>query len=177
MRYAALLALLASCTPETEEKDPPPIPDGVDTEDTAAVCEGTAPRIEDLSADPDGLHELEQGQLYPTLIFGIQASDADGDLNFVRYELWWDQELDGAVDSSGAALVSGQASLSSRRCQSPTMALDLLLSSQGDPPWNTWCDFALRISDEAGLWSEPAVVQGAMPKEDGSDPDPMKGGS
>ncbi len=170
----SVVLLTLGCPAEVDEGDPPPIPKGGDTGDTAAVCSGTPPVITSLSAYADGLHELEQGQSYPTMIFEIQADDDDGDLNFVTYQAWWDDDMDGTVDTSGSAKITGQATISSTRCASFTMDLDLSLASQGDPAYNVWYDFAVVIGDEAGLLSEPAYVQGAMPKEDGSDPDPYE---
>ncbi len=169
----ALSVLLLGCPPEAEEGDPPPIPKGGDTGDTAVECSGTAPVIASLSGYADGLHENEQGQTFPTMIFEVQADDVDGDLNFVYYQMWWDDDLDGTVDTSGAAMVQGQAAISSTRCDSFSMGLNLSLGSQGNPAYNTWYDFAVIIADEAELWSEPAYCQGAMPNEDGSDPDPL----
>ncbi len=166
--------LLLGCPPAGDSLEPPPIPKGGDTGDSEVDCSGTAPVITGLEARADGLHELEQGQLFPTMIFEITAEDDDGDLHFMSYELWFDCELDGVVDTTTAASVSGQSTISSTRCGSYSVVLDLSLSSQGNPPYDTWCDFALRVGDEAGLLSEVALVQGAMPKEDGSDPDPYK---
>ncbi|MFH1466743.1 MAG: hypothetical protein ABIO70_20325 [Pseudomonadota bacterium] len=175
MKHLSLLALLVlGCPPVVEEKEPPPIPKGGDTGDTAAECAGTNPVLTALSARPDGCHELEQGQLYPTLIFDLSATDADGDLNYVTYELWWDEEVDGAVDTSGNAQLTGHATVDTARCGTESMSLALSLSSQGNPAYNVWYDFALRVGDEAGLTSNVLVTPGAMPKEDCSDPDPMK---
>jgi hypothetical protein len=169
----ALLSLLLGCAPEEDLGDPPPIPKGGDTGDTAVDCSGAAPVITSLTARADGLQENEQGQTFPAMVFELQADDQDGDLSFVSYRMWWDDELDGTVDTSGAALVQGQAALSSARCDSFSMGLNLSISSQGNPAYNTWHDFAVAIADEAEIWSEPAFCQGAMPKEDGSDPDPL----
>ena len=120
------------------------------------------------------LHKDEQGQTYPAMVFELQADDVDGDLSFVSYRMWWDADLDGTVDTSGSALVQGQTAISSTRCASFTMGLNLSISSQGNPAYNTWYDFAVSLADEAEMWSEPAFCQGAMPNEDGSDPDPME---
>jgi hypothetical protein len=168
-----LLSLLG-CEPEPVPGDPPPIPKGGDTGDTAVDCAGTAPEITSLRGYADGLHEDEQGQSLPAMIFELQADDPDGDLSFVYYRMWWDGDLDGTVDTSGAARVTGQAAISSRRCDSFSMNLNLSLGTLGDPPPNTWQDFAVSIADEAELWSEPAFCQGAMPKETGEDPDPLE---
>ncbi len=169
----ALLALAVGCPPAEDLGDPPPIPKGGDTGDTAVDCSGSAPVITTLSAYADGLHEDEQGQTFPAMVFEIQADDSDGDLSFVSYRMWWDDDLDGTVDVSGSALIQGQSALSTTRCDSFSMGLNLSLSSQGNPAFNTWYDFAVTVADEAEMWSEPAFCQGAMPKEDGSDPDPL----
>jgi hypothetical protein len=170
----ALLALLLGCSPAEDPGDPPPIPKGGDTGDTAVDCSGVAPVITSLQARADGLHEDEQGQTFPAMVFELQADDADGDLSFVSYRMWWDDQLDGVVDTSVAAPVQGQAAISTTRCASFSVGLNLSLSSQGNPAYDTWHDFAVALADEAGIWSEPALCQGAMPKEDGSDPDPLE---
>jgi len=170
---SSLLLLVLGCQPEVEEGEPPPIPKGGDTGDTAVDCAGVAPVITSLTASADGLHEDEQGQSFPAMVFELQADDVDGDMSFVSYRMWWDDVLDGTVDTSGSAFVQGQAAISSGRCDSFTLGLNLSISSQGNPALNTWYDFAVTIADEADMWSEPAFCQGAMPNEDGSDPDPL----
>ena len=173
MKHLAFVALFAlGCPPVEEEKEPPPIPKGGDTGDTALECAGTNPVLTELTARPDGLHELEQGQLFPTMIFDISATDEDGDLNFVTYDLWWDDVVDGTVDTSGSPQVTGHGTISTARGNSSSMSMELSLSSQGNPAYNVWYDFALVVEDEAGLPSNVLVTPGAMPKEDGSDPDP-----
>jgi hypothetical protein len=169
-----LLLLCLACQPEVDQGDPPPIPKGGDTGDSAVDCSGTAPVITSLTARADGLHEDEQGQTFPAMVFELVADDVDGDLSFVYYRMWWDDDLDGTVDSSGSALVQGQAAISSSRCDSFSVGLNLSISSQGNPAYNTWYDFAVALADEAEIWSEPAFCQGAMPNEDGSDPDPLE---
>ncbi len=172
--FSPALALALGCQPDVDEIEPPPIPKGGDTGDTAVDCSGVAPVITSLTASPDGLHEDEQGQTFPAMVFTLEADDVDGDLSFVSYRMWWDDDLDGATDTTGSALVQGQTAISSTRCASFTLGLNLSISSQGNPAYNTWYDFAVSVADEAGMWSEPAFCQGAMPNEDGSDPDPMK---
>ncbi len=171
----SLVLFTLACQPPVEEGEPPPIPKGGDTGDTAAECSGTAPVITSLEAIPDGLRKHEQGQVsYPAMIFEIEADDEDGDLSFVSYQVWWDDDMDGTTSTSASPKITGQATIESTRCDSFSVGLNLSLASQGDPAYNTWYDFAVVISDEAELASEPAYVQGAMPKEDGSDPDPYE---
>jgi hypothetical protein len=179
MRPRSLLpvvfGLTLGCPPAADLDDPPPIPKGGDTGDTAVECSGTAPEVTSFVGYADGLHEDEQGQQLPAMLFEMQLEDVDGDLSFVYYRMWWDDVVDDAVDTSGAAFIEGQTALSSTRCDTFTAGLALALSSGGNPAYGVWHDFAVSVADEAELWSVPVVTQGAMPLEDGSDPEPYDG--
>ncbi len=164
--------LLACGGKATDTGEPPPIPSG--SYDSGDGCEGTNPVVTTFTADADGLQSFEGGGTYPAITLTMAAEDVDGDLSFMTYEVWWDDTLDEAVDTSGSPDASGQFTVTSDECGGFTSQLTLTIPCDGDPAENTWYDFALRITDRNGYESDIAVTQGGTPKSDGSDPDPAR---
>jgi len=149
---------------------------GADTAEQEEDCSGTAPVISSLTAEPIGLVEYEQGVSYPTLRFDLVATDADSDLSYLSYEIWWDEDMDGTVDVEAESMGVGELAISDTRCETPQANVLIDQPAAGIPAPNTWYDFAFRVYDEAQMMSVPAYVQAAPPKKDGSDPDPYEPG-
>ena len=169
----ALILLAAACNPDAGEGDEPPTPAGRDDETGLQVqCSSQAPQITAFTALADGLETFEQ-QEYPVIMLTIDASDSDGDLGQVYYELWWDDHVDGVVDTSDSAQHDRYTTINSERCVTTSASVSIHLAVDGWLETNTWYDFAARVQDYAGMESGLAYTTGGTPKSDGSDPDPM----
>jgi hypothetical protein len=168
--FASLLLACGGKAADTGE--PPPIPSG--GYETGDGCEGADPIVTLFTAEADGLQEFEGGGTYPAITLTIDATDEDGDLSFMTYDVWWDDTPDESVDTSNSADESGQFTVSSDECGGYTANLALTIPCDGDPAENTWHDFAVRVTDRNGYESDIAIAQGGTPKSDGSDPDPAR---
>jgi hypothetical protein len=165
------LALLG-CTPEEESKDGPPIYTGGDTGEES--CAGTAPTIIYMTIENGGMKDFE-GALWPTVLLQVDARDDDGDLDFATLEMWWDNEVDGTVDTSGEPLTKKIFTSDSKPCRQNDGSYGLYLQVGTGLTYNTTYDFAARVGDSSGLRSEIEVESMTTPKEDGSDGDINEG--
>ena len=167
-----LWTILLACTnPEDTGSDAPP----VRTDDSETICEGNNPEITDFALGNGGLVDFD-GTEYPTIQLQVEATDADGNLNQVVLEMWWEADGDGEIDTSGSPDNEYPTTLSSDgACQvfeakgSAKIALNLQVGSAIEA--NTAHDFAVRVIDASGEISEPVVTSGVTPKMDGSDGD------
>ncbi len=142
-----------------------------DTDTGPGGCEGTAPEVEGAST-ADGPMIDDDGNEVPSVLFTVQFADADGDANVVTIRAWFDDTFDGAVDTSGdpdseagpvAMQVEGAAVPD---CEGFGGALSFALGVNGrELAYDTPTDFALAVSDKAGLWSEAFVLGAVTPSE------------
>ncbi len=138
-------------------------------EDTAPViCDGTDPVLADLTVAPyDGLYSFE-GQDSPALTVSAAATDDDGDISELTLELWWDDVVDGSVDTSGDA-TSTTYQFSQDPCEGFANNLGLIFEVDGNRfDYATPYEFAGVVTDEAGLVSAIVVASGVSPNEDGT---------
>jgi hypothetical protein len=163
--------LMACTTPDDTGSEAPP----VRTDDSAEVCEGNNPEITSFTLGNGGIVDFD-GTDFPTIQLQVEATDADGNLNQVVLEMWWEADGDGDIDTSGSPDNEYPATISSDgACEvfeasgSGKIALNLQVGSAIEA--NTPYDFAARIVDASGEVSEPMVASGVTPKMDGSDGD------
>lgn len=169
-----LLATASACNGD-DGTGAPPIPDQPDDTAPEITCGGVPPEILTFTAEPDGLWQGEQGtDPQPAVQISVTAIDEDKDLSEVRLELWFDDYVDGVVDTGDAPWLDRWITISTSPCFTPTATLDIHAGAKTgtDLEPNTWYDWAMRVSDAAELSSEILFTIAGTPKEDGSDPDP-----
>ena len=136
------------------------------------VCEGTAPVIEDFSAEEGPVISGEGGEDdQPTLQLMAEYSDEDGDAHVLAMDIWYDAELDGTVDTSGAAdfgldptAVEDDGGNPVDPCDGHAGSFGVLLGVTGDPlDFETEYDFGVVLYDNAGMGSEPAFITAVTP--------------
>jgi hypothetical protein len=164
-----VVMLFAACVDDTKDgsDDAPPLHD---TEEE--TCEGTAPTLDQLVIEPyDGLYEYEDGPA-PALTVSATGSDEDGDLDNMRLVVWWDDVVDGAVDTSGAGEDAGYYQMDPDPCHSyADITYGIIFQVDGNRfDYATAYEFAGVIYDAAGLVSNELVADGMTPNADGSDP-------
>ena len=155
-----LLTLLASaCAPGGDGSSSGiPIPTG-----SASGCGDAAPIVTNLA--------IEDGGARPTggvtLLTRVTATDNDGDLHYYTLRLWWDDVVDGVVDTSQPYNeVYGE--LSENGCSVPQAMLTMSLTTTGTPPFDTELDFGVLVYDDEGHASDdgvPSVVSYRTPVE------------
>ena len=145
---------------------------GPDTDthvDTEPACSGASPVIANVVVTNNGLYDNGDGPL-PSLLFAIDATDTDGDLHEISYQLWYDTTLDDAVDTAVVATLAGSTSGTTAECEATSLTLNLTVTLGGDDiPYDTPTEFAIEVADAAGYRSAPFVLEATTPKADGSD--------
>ncbi len=169
-----LWTILIACTNPTDTGDEPP---SVRTDDSAEPCEGNNPEITSFTLGNGGLVDFD-GTESPTIQLQVEATDADGNLDQVVLEMWWEADGNGEVDTSRSPDNEYPSTLSSDgACEffqaSGNDKLALNLQVGGGIQSNTLYDFAVRIVDASAEISEAVVTTGVTPKTDGSDGDPQ----
>lgn len=142
--------------------------------DSAEDCSGTAPVVEDLNVEIGDVIAGSDGEPdQPSVLLTVEFSDEDGDAHVVAVDFWFDAEVDGTVDTSGAAQRSLPAGAMLDAAERPIEAcagdggiLGVMLGVTGsDLAYDTQHDFAAVVVDNAGLRSEPAFASGTTPAE------------
>ncbi|MDP2313932.1 MAG: hypothetical protein Q8P41_13580 [Pseudomonadota bacterium] len=162
------LALLGACNPdEKDSSDAPPINQD---EDSPVICDGTAPVITELSVGNYGeLFDFE-GTLAPALLVAATATDDDGDLHRMNMTLWWDDVVDGTVDTSAAGTEAGYYAMDEEPCGMFEATYGLVFEVDGNRfDYATEYEFAAEVVDDAGLVSAQVIASGTAPNMDGSD--------
>ena len=140
--------------------------DKVDTAVTsqhAACVPGTPPSI-----DAMGVLQGQGTDDGPSILIQLQASDEDGDLHDYQVDIWFDDELDEAVDrTSYNRITPGPVSLDVVACSAPTISseVEIVLLGGGVLNFDTVYEFAAVVTDASGLESAPALSSGKTPRE------------
>lgn len=160
---------LVGCAPDEEEDSKaPPINEGGDT--AVTVCEGTAPEITELFVGNYGeLYPFETGDA-PALQVAATGTDADSDLHRMDLRLWWDDVVDGAVDTSATGTAAGYYAMDPDPCATAEATYGIVFEVDNNRfLFGTAYEFAAVIYDDAGLESAMFIDDGVAPNEDGSD--------
>lgn len=164
MRIGLVLVGLVACTSEDKDtgSDAPPINQG---EDTAPVeCSGTAPVLTELTvADYGEPYPFEEGDA-PALLVSATATDEDADLHRMNLILWWDDVIDGAVDTSGAGTEMGYYAMDPDPCGTGEATYAVVFEVDGNQfDYVTEYEFAAEVYDDAEMVSNQLVASGVTP--------------
>lgn len=166
----AWLLLAAACAPDDtkDSGDPPPINQGGgDTAD----CDTNAPVIESFTVYNGGIFTFESVD-WPSMVAEASISDEDKDLELVRMDVWFDDVVDGAVDTSGEAPLAGEPYAQDEYdpCTLGTNTYRLRFAVTGNRfLYATPYEFAGVVYDAHATPSEVAIASATTPNEDGSD--------
>jgi len=173
-----LTAALLGCA-DKGTGDGVPLPQTGDRDtagDTAGECGGAAPEIGSLNITNGGLYDFStvidcadtEDCVYPAANVTLNVTDDDGDLHQYIIDIWFDEVVDGDVDtSSGGFELLGSKG---EPCEVSAESFgNLLAVGTGPLPYDTEMEFAAQITDADGLVSNIAVASGFTPKSDGSD--------
>jgi hypothetical protein len=161
-----MLALLLACSPEddtgTEKDSAPPLDTSIGTD-----CSGTSPEIHDVSTGTDTI-TAEDGTEQATITFTIEVEDDDADLAPVTIDLFWDATVDGTVDTVEGDAWPGEPYQDSswEECAVQSLTITSAYGVTGSPlDGDTTYEFAVVVTDAAGLASEPYVLEATTPTE------------
>lgn len=159
-----MLVLGLGCpTPDDKENTDDSAPP-INQDDTApTVCDGTAPTITDLIIEDGGVRDFE-GEDAPSLKVAAETSDDDGDLHRMNMTVWWDDVVDGVVDTSGTGTEAGWYAMNEDECATYEATYGILFEVDGSRfEYETAYEFAAIVYDDAGLVSEQVIDSGTTP--------------
>lgn len=134
-------------------------------------CGDVVPTVESVVVSNPGLIDG-----VAALEFDIEVLDSDGDLHVIDTSSWWDQTVDGQVNTSRASLdVPVYIGDEGFQCGIPRAGAHLFLpidDSTGLQP-NTEYEFAIVVYDQFGHASEMQIVSAWTPNADGTDGGPL----
>ena len=165
MRLLVTTLLLVACAdPAKDTETAPPINQGDDT--AVETCGGTAPVCSALTVEAlEGLYDFE-GTDSPVLRVGATGTDADSDMKTMGVELWWDDVVDGAVDTSAAGELLSYTFPDSGACSTTGNTLNVDFQVDGNRfEYETAYEFAGRVYDTTDLYSEIVIASGTTPNE------------
>jgi hypothetical protein len=163
----ALFLFAGACidTTKNPSTDAPPI--NQDDTGEPLTCEGTAPVLSELVVENYGLYNFEDGPA-PSLKVAATGMDDDGDLHRMDLLVWWDNVVDGTVDTSGEGTTSGIIAMDPDPCATPEATYALVFEVDGKRfDYSTAYEFAGEVYDNAGLVSAQVVASGVTPNESG----------
>lgn len=163
MRMGVLLVALLGCAQEeVKDTEAPPVENNTDTE--PIVCEGTAPVLTELTVGDYGeLYDFEDGPA-PALLVAATATDEDGDLHEMAITWWFDDVIDGAVDTSVAGNEQGYIRMEEQDCATAEATYGVIFEVDGNRfDYETEYEFAAEAYDAAGLVTGQLVASGVTP--------------
>ncbi len=170
MRHLLLASLLVACSAK-EPVDTGAAPSLGEYGDTGSTCSGTAPVITSLSCENTGLQpHFETKEPTVTMTIEVQISDDDGDLQSYQLDMWFDDDIDGSVDTSGVQFDPQVGTLDAPECGAENAQISsTLYLTGGTPSYNTSYEWAVQVTDAAGIPSEVEIKTCVTPMSDGSD--------
>jgi hypothetical protein len=166
MRIGLLTALLLGCSGDTKDTGSDPGSVAQDTDTAVVTCEGTAPVLTELEVGDYGqLYPFEDGEA-PALLVAATAEDADSDLHRMNLIVWWDDIIDGTVDTSGVGNEAGYYAMNEETCGTAEATYGILFEVDGDRfAYTTAYEFTAEVYDDAGLVSNRVTASGVTPGE------------
>lgn len=165
MRLLVTTLLLVGCAdPEKDTETAPPINTGDDT--AVETCGGSVPVCTELTVEArEGLFDYE-GTDYPVLRVGATGEDEDADMKTMTVELWWDDVVDGVVDTSELGELGAYTFPDSGDCSTTGNTLYTDFAVDGNRfEYLTTYEFAGRVYDSTDLYSEIVIASGTTPNE------------
>jgi hypothetical protein len=130
-----------------------------------AACTGTPPVLEEVVIQDGGQIQAEDGTMYDSLLIAGRATDVDRDLHIVDLDIWYDDLVDGSVDTGGAALsADAYRMIDLEPCEAPSAQYGYKLPVDGNTlSSGVSYEFALIFYDSIGLASEMKIGSGTAP--------------
>jgi hypothetical protein len=168
MRWFGFAVLLAGCNGGGRD-DTDVIHAGNGASDD---CGETPPEIRQLNISNEGMSsgDVCGAESRPQIRIAVQGHDEDGDLHFWTMRVWYDETIDGAVDTSGGPHeVFGT---SGDDCMVANLNASMLMCVTGAPPFSTTLEFGVvLLDDEDHASGDPVIQVFTTPDEDGNIPE------
>lgn len=157
---------------QTDVDDTPTTTPG-DDDDTAVVgdCGDAAPTVTDVTASNGGMVTPPgTSSSFPSLLLTLTASDPDGDLHDLSFELDIDPVIDGVFNPIATSF--GAGTTDQAPCSVSALQLQIQVPIDGTAlAYDTAYELGIRVVDHAGNMSNTAEFTAITPNQDGSDGD------
>lgn len=156
-RLVLATAVLFACN---GDREPPPSQFGGGAGDD---CGDAAPVITEFRVADKGTTTGDDcsGDTRPIVQFGADVDDEDGALDFYEMSVWFDDTLDGTVDTSGAAYthVQGDVNEEGEPCSTPLATVGLSIKMCDEQvPFGVELEWVATVTDGDGNESAPSEV-------------------
>lgn len=134
-----------------------------------AECGGTPPVITEIQCSSIGLKEPEPGATaLPTLLMSLFITDEDQDLNSMQVEIYFDEDVDGAVSTQEVIYPPVLIPLSQDTCldAEATVNIDVFINGVS-PRYNQPYEWGVLVRDANNDASELYVFECITPFENG----------
>jgi hypothetical protein len=131
-------------------------------------CESlVAPVVTDMYCTSSGVQTWpETGEDVPTMTITADVTDKDGDLTSYTAQIFFDDTIDGTVDTSIGELPAAEGSYHADECEVPSIILNMVVYLRGgEPLYDTTYEWGLQVTDAAGNISELGIVECTTPPE------------
>ena len=108
-------------------------------------CGDTDPLLVDLRIEDGGLKQYEQ-DVYPSIMIWADLTDEDSDLHYYTLQVWYDDVVDGFVNTSSTPQ-EVRGTLSSTECSVASTSVAMQLAVTGNPPYQTEVEFGVIAYD------------------------------
>ena len=167
---ASVAAVVSACGGDKEDTGEDTtgdaLPGSGDTDDLE--CGGTAPVVTSVQCEAAGLQEYEPGSMLPTLLFSIDVTDEDQDLEFMTVELYFDDESDGEVSTTESPYSPSIVTIDTAECVTPASGVNLTVFVSGvDPRFNLPYEWSIVVRDANDVAAEPFIIECITPQENG----------
>jgi len=155
---------------EEEENSAPPL-DNTGDDSADPECSGTPPVVQEVSCVNTGVQpHYETGEDTVTMQIWANVTDEDGDLTYYTLELFYDDEIDGEIDTSSSAFAPSNGAVEADECEAGEVDLGLTLYLPGgDPAFDTEYEWGYVVTDGGGLSSEVGITTCYTPTSEGED--------
>lgn len=131
-------------------------------------CESLeAPVVTDMFCESTGVQTYPvTGEDVPTLTISADVSDEDGDLTTYTAQLFFDDTIDGTVDTSIGELPASEGAYHAQVCEVPSIILNMVIYLRGgEPLYDTPYEWGLQVTDAGGNVSAMSMVECTTPSE------------
>lgn len=142
--------------------------DSADSGDSACTG-GSPPAIVDLYCENTGIMTYTPtGEVVPTMTVWADIEDPDGDLTTYSAEIFYDDVIDGSVDTTSSFGTNDGVVEDAEACGVPALFLGTTVFLRGGQPlYETPYEWGIRVTDASGAVSALASVTCTTPDESG----------
>ena len=131
----------------------------------AANCGSSEPVITEVELEESDPFTLGNGSVVPGLLVNAKLTDADGDLHWYEMKVWFDDVIDGEIDTT-QPYYEAYGTRGDLDCGVSLTEVPLRVAVNGNPPANTEVEVGVIVYDDMGNATnggEPTIIAFVTP--------------